>query len=171
MLHKALEAPPAKGPVVPEVRNMLLPAEGRALYEKGDYEASEGVLRDASASMASAGKLRSEWYKRSGARAAAAHAMALAALHRNAEATEVIRPVIERWRAELRSGTERVWVNHDLADALSIMAMASGGQERASALADARSALARVPDEVRRMKDVEATRERIDRLSAGRAAQ
>jgi tetratricopeptide (TPR) repeat protein len=145
--------------------------EGKALYEQGDYSASEKILREVVAFRERAITYRNASARRQTAHFSAAHAMALAALGRHAEARTVLQPVIELWRAEQRSGSERVRVNYDLANALMVQAMASGGLARAAALAEASSLLARLPGELQQMRDVRDCRERIARLSAAGVQQ
>lgn len=154
----------AQAALVVERDHWLMYLEGKALYDMGDYPASEKILRRASAFLATTETFQSPLARRNSARIAAAYAMALAALRRDAEARAVLRPVIGQWRAEQRSGTERVWVNYDLANALMVLALASEGPDRTAALAEAGSLLARLPAELQHLKDVQACRERIARL-------
>jgi hypothetical protein len=152
--------------VLVEWRHWLMFFEGKALYEQGDYPASEKMLREVVAFRERATTYRNASARRQSARFSAAHAMALAALGRHAEARTVLQPAIELWRAEQRSGSERVRVNYDLANALMVQAMASDGLARAAALAEASGLLARLPGELQQMRDVRDCRERIARLGA-----
>jgi hypothetical protein len=93
---------------------------GKALYENGDYVASEKLLHEVTAYRAGANALPSAVAARDDAPIGAAHAMSLAALGRHAEA---------------------------------------------------RSLLARLPGDVQRLKDVQTTRDRIERMNSAQAPQ